>query len=236
VSTLTPTPSFSDDVIHYQHLVPDHFYAILGTNSCASAHRWLRDSLFGAIGFDGMDSEAQKAPPGSGGLLFHPYLNGERSPYWDPNLRAAFVGLGFDHGAPHFCRALYEGIAYTLRDCLTVMRSRGMSFDRARLVGGGTRSALWRQIIADVTELSIEIPAEGDASYGAALIAGIGIGMFADIDEAAGLIRLQERLEPTHSNRAIYAEGFGLFRAAKDALTPVNHRLLAVDPPLGERD
>lgn len=224
VSTLTPAPVFSDDVIHYPHLVPGHHYAILGTNSCASAHRWLRDALFAAEGFDGMDQRARQAPAGCDGLLFHPYLNGERSPYWDPDLRASFIGLGFGHGAPHMCRALYEGVAFTLRDCLSVLRDRAMGFDTARLVGGGTRSALWRQIIADVTGLTIEVPAEGDASYGAALIAGIGAGVFADTGEAARAIRVAETLHPDPAVAAIYDDGFDRFREAKEALTPVNHR------------
>lgn len=224
VSTLTASPLFSDDVIHYPHLVPAHFYAILGTNSCASAHRWLRDALFAEIGFDGMDRKAREAPAGCDGLLFHPYLNGERSPYWDPDLRASFVGLGFGHGAPHMCRALYEGIAYTLRDCLSVLQSRDMGFDTARLVGGGTRSALWRQIIADVTGLVIEVPAEGDASYGAALIAGIGVGVFADTDDAARVIRVAETLHPDPAVADVYARGFARFRETKEALTTINHR------------
>lgn len=224
VSTLTDAPRFSDDVIHYPHLVSDHHYSILGTNSCASAHRWLRDALFSDMGFEGMDAKAAEAPAGSEGLLFHPYLNGERSPYWDPDLRASFVGLGFQHGAPHFCRALYEGVAYTLRDCLSVLQQRGMGFTTARLVGGGTRSALWRQIIADVTGLTIEVPAEGDASFGAALIAGIGAGVFSDTDDAARVIRVAETLTPNARATATYDEGFVRFREAKEALTPINHK------------
>ncbi len=227
VSTLTTAPQFSDDVIHYPHLVPGHAYAITATNSCASAHRWLRDALFEDIGFDGMDRKAQDAPAGSDGLLFHPYLSGERSPYWDPDLRASFVGLGFAHKGPHICRALYEGVAYSLRDCLDVLRGRGIGFTTARLVGGGTRSALWRQIIADVTGLTIEVPAEGDASFGAALIAGIGAGVFADTDDAAKAIRVGETLQPNPANAGAYDQGFALFREAAVALTPVNHGLVA---------
>ena len=226
VSTLTRNPDFSEDVIHYPHLTPSHHYVILGTNSCASAHRWLRDALFADIGFDGMDAKAHQAPAGSGGLLFHPYLNGERSPYWDPDLRASFVGLGFDHDATHICRSLYEGIAFTLRDCLEVLRTRGLGFDTARLVGGGTRSALWRQIIADVTGLTIEIPKEGDASFGAALIAGIGAGTFGSTDEAAKAIEVAQTLEPNPNVRPVYDVGFERFRQAKEALTPVNHALV----------
>ena len=226
VSTLARDPAFSEDVIHYPHLVPDHYYVILGTNSCASSHRWLRDTLFAGIGFDGMDEQARQAPAGSSGLLFHPYLNGERSPYWDPLLRASFVGLGFNHSAAHICRALYEGIAFTLRDCLEVLRARNLGFDTARLVGGGTRSALWRQIIADVAGLTIEIPKEGDASFGAALIAGIGAGVFSGEDEAAGVIEVAETLESNQELASIYEDGFAHFRQAKEALTPVNHALV----------
>lgn len=226
VSTLTATPEFSEDVIHYPHLVAGHCYAILGTNSCASAHRWLRDALFVETGFDGMDRAAGQAPAGCDGLLFHPYLNGERSPYWDPDLRASFVGLGFAHGAGHFCRALYEGVAFTLRDCLEVLRARDMAFDNARLVGGGTRSALWRQIIADVTGLTIEVPEQGDASFGAALIAGIGIGIFANTDAAAEMIRVRETLTPDAAAASVYNDAFGRFRATKEALVPINHRIV----------
>jgi xylulokinase len=227
VSTLTADPVFSEDVIHYPHLVADHCYAILGTNSCASAHRWLRDAMFADLGFDGMDAKAAEAPAGCDGLLFHPYLNGERSPYWDPDLRASFVGLGFVHGAPHVCRAVYEGIAFTLRDCLEVLHARGMGFDTARLVGGGTKSALWRQIIADVTGLTIEVPEQGDASFGAALIAGIGAGIFSGTDDAAQLIRVRETLRPDPATKAIYDSAFARFRATKEALTPVNHTIVA---------
>lgn len=226
VSTLTRQPAFAEDVIHYPHLIPDHYYVTLGTNSCASAHRWLRDALFAGIGFEGMDRQARAAPAGSAGLLFHPYLNGERSPYWDPHLRASFVGLGFDHGAAHMCRALYEGVAFTLRDCLDVLRRRDFGFGAARLVGGGTRSALWRQIVADVTGLTIEIPKEGDASFGAALIAGIGAGVFSGTHEAAQMIEVAETLEPNQELAPIYEAGFARFREAKEALTPVNHALV----------
>lgn len=226
VSTLTAAPDFSEDVIHYPHLIAGHCYAILGTNSCASAHRWLRDALFADMGFEGMDRQAAKAPAGCEGLLFHPYLNGERSPYWDPDLRGSFVGLGFAHGSEHICRAVYEGIAFTLRDCLEVLRSRDMGFETARLVGGGTKSRLWRQIIADVTGLTIEVPEQGDASFGAALIAGIGAGVFVDTEAASRLIRVAETLQPDPEKGKLYDAAFARFRAVKEALTPMNHEIV----------
>ncbi|WP_249692339.1 FGGY family carbohydrate kinase [Stappia sp. WLB 29] len=227
VSSLTASPSFSAKVIHYPHLVPGHCYTILGTNSCASAHRWLRDTLFPGLGFEGMDTAARAVAAGSDGLLFHPYLNGERSPYWDPDLRASYVGLGFAHGPGHFVRALYEGIAYSLRDCLEVLRGLDMGFSTARLVGGGTRSELWQQIIADVTGLTIEIPREGDASFGAALVAGMGAGVFADTKAAAAVIGVAATRHPDRRALQRYEEGFALYRETKEALTPVNHRIVA---------
>jgi xylulokinase len=124
-------------------------------------------------------------------------------------------------------RALYEGIAFSLRDCLEVLRGLDMGFETARLVGGGTRSELWQQIIADVTGLVIEIPREGDASFGAALIAGLGAGVFADTQAAAAVIEVAATRRPQADAAARYEEGFALYRETKEALTAVNHRIAA---------
>ena len=225
-----PVPDF--ELINYPHIVPDHWYVIVGTNSCASAHRWVRDNFFMAVGGDGaaafaeMDRRAGEVAPGCGGLFFHPFLNGERSPYWDPLLRADFIGMGFDHGPGHFARAVYEGIAYSLRDCLEVFRARGLGFDRARITGGGARSPLWRQIVADTLGVSVELPAVADASFGAALVAGIGVGAYADpADAAARAIRIVARAEPDPARAALYARGFEIYRESQAALAAINHRI-----------
>jgi xylulokinase len=231
VSVLSPRrhPDFS--LINYYHIVPDHWYVIAATNSCASAHKWLRDTFFRRVGedggavFDAMDAKAATVRPGSEGLFFHPYLNGERSPYWDPLLRADFVGAGFNHGAGHFVRALYEGVAYSLRDCLDVMKAKGLGFASARLTGGGARSAQWRQIVADVLNISVELPAVADASYGAALLAGVGIGIFKDERAAADVIQVVSRAEPDPKRAAIYDKGFPIYRDIQAALAPINHRI-----------
>eukprot|EP01031_Cornospumella_fuschlensis_P013220 gene13220-16165_t len=127
VSVLSRHPRPDFKIINYPHVMPDHWYVIAATNSCASAHKWLRDTFFRRAGEDGgrvfteMDRLAGAVAPGSEGLFFHPYLNGERSPHWDPLLRADYVGVGFNHGPGHFVRALYEGISYSLRDCLIAL-------------------------------------------------------------------------------------------------------------------
>lgn len=229
VLSAQPRPDFA--LINYYHVVPDHWYVIAATNSCASAHKWLRDTFFrrdgedGSAAFDAMDARAAAVRPGSEGLFFHPYLNGERSPYWDPLLRADFVGAGFNHGAGHFVRALYEGVAYSLKDCLEVLKSKDLGFTTARLTGGGARSALWRQIVADVLDITVELPAVADASYGAALLAGVGIGVFSDERAAADVVKIVSRATPDPERAAIYARGFPIYRDIQAALAPINHRI-----------
>ena len=143
-------PSVHPPISCYPHIVDGMYYTATGTNSCASAHRWLRDNFFlaagagpeaGSAAFAEMDSLAGEVPPGSDGLIFHPYLQGERAPYWDPLLRADFIGMTMQHGRAHFARALYEGIAYSIRDLLEAARALGLSFGVIKLMGGGARSA-----------------------------------------------------------------------------------------------
>ncbi|MEW6124317.1 MAG: xylulokinase [Pseudomonadota bacterium] len=233
VSVLTPAAHPDFTVINYPHVMPAHWYVIAATNSCASAHKWLRDTFFkrpgedGTAIFDEMDRRAAAVAPGAEGLFFHPYLNGERSPHWDPLLRADFVGIGFNHGSGHFVRALYEGIAYSLKDCLLALRAKGLDFSTARLTGGGARSALWRQIVADVLNVEVELPAVADASFGAALIAGVGVGAYADERAAASVIRVVSRAVPDAARAARYAEGHALYCEIQAALAPLNHKIHA---------
>jgi xylulokinase len=233
VSVLSPHAVPHKELINYPHVVPDHWYVITATNSCASAHKWLRDTFFRREGDDGqavfsaMEQAANAVRPGSEGLFFHPYLNGERSPYWDPMLRADFVGIGFNHGPGHFVRALYEGISYSLRDCLEVLRANGLCFETARLTGGGARSPLWRQILADVLAVKVELPAVADASFGAALLAGVGICAYSSVTAAEQAIRVVATHEPDPQRVALYERGFSLYRDIQAALAPLNHRIRA---------
>jgi xylulokinase len=236
VSIVDASPHIHPTLLNYPFAIPGLWYTISATNSCASAHRWLRDQFFMRSGDDGtavfaeMDRLAGEAPPGAAGLLFHPYLLGERAPYWDPRLRADFVGLTMRHDRRHFVRALYEGIAFSLRDVLGQFREQGLDLREARIIGGGARSALWRQIVADVLQLRVILPEKSDASFGAALLAGVGIGLFADHRSAARLNqgeRAVHQPDPRLADR--YSELFGLYRESKVALTGVNYKLGAFE-------
>jgi len=225
----TQGPSVHPPISCYPHIIDGLYYTATGTNSCASAHRWLRDQMFGQGGFAEMDSLAATVPPGSDGLLFHPYLQGERAPYWDPLLRADFIGLTISHNRAHFARALYEGIAFSIRDLLAAAQALGLEFGTIRLLGGGARSALWRQIIADVTGLTIERTESADASFGAALLAGIGTGVFTSpADAITQCVRLLDRTVPDPKTHAFYSKVFEIYKQAQAALAPLNHRLHAL--------
>jgi xylulokinase len=232
LSLVTDGPSVHPPISCYPHIVSGLYYTATGTNSCASAHRWLRDQFFLRPGDDGdaafaeMDRLAAEVPPGSEGLIFHPYLQGERAPYWDPFLRGDFLGLTMGHGRAHFARALYEGIAFSIRDLLETARALGLAFGAVRLIGGGARSALWRRIIADATGLTVERPEHGDASYGAGLIAGVGAGVLPSADAAVeACVRIADRREPDPKQHAFYGELFALYKDAQSALAPLAHRL-----------
>lgn len=228
----TQGPVVKPPISCYPHIVEGMYYLATGTNSCASAHRWLRDRMFlrpdgdGAAAFAEMDRLAAAAPAGAEGLLFHPYLQGERAPYWDPLLRADFIGLTMGHEPAHFARALYEGIAFSIRDLLETAKGFGLEFGATRLIGGGSRSPTWRQIMADVTGLLIEKPENGDASYGAALIAGIGIGAFASPEDAVSrCVRIASHAEPDPARHRFYSELFQIYKDAQALLAPIDHRL-----------
>jgi len=219
-------------LINYPLAVPGLWYTITGTNSCASAHRWVRDRFFMAPGVSGseayaeMDRLAATVPPGADGLLFHPYLQGERAPHWDPLLRADFVGMTFRHDKGHFVRAVYEGIAFSLREIQEQFRAQDMTIAAARIIGGGAKSALWRSIVADVLGVRITLPAVTDASFGAALLAGVGAGIFAnEAAAAAQCISEVEVIEPDAKRHAYYTQLFALYQQAQKALAPVNHGL-----------
>jgi xylulokinase len=226
---VTDGPLVRPPVSCYPHIVEGLYYTATGINSCASAHRWMRDRFFAADGFDGMDALAASVQAGSDGLLFHPYLQGERAPHWDAQLRADFVGVTMQHERAHFARALYEGIAYAIRDAMTAAEELGMVYDSIRLIGGGSRSATWRQIMADVLGRRVVLPANGDASFGAAVVAGIGVGLYADpVEAVARCCRIVQVHEPSLETHRRYSEFFDVYREVQRHLVAINHRIHAL--------
>jgi xylulokinase len=191
--------------------------------SAAGSLQWLHDAVAPEVPFGTLAEEAATWPPGTEGLLFAPYLAGERTPHADPDARGAFVGLTLRHDRGALVRAVLEGVAYGLRDSVELLRAVGVRADVGRVSGGGARSALWREIVASVLDLPLETTeAEEGSAYGAALLAGCRAGSFANPEEAvARCVRVRERTEPRREWVGAYAEGYERFRRVYPALSPL---------------
>jgi xylulokinase len=213
------------------HAVPGMWHLMGVMLSAAGSFRWYRDALgdleraqaeeIGKDAYDLLTEAAAGVSPGCEGLLFLPYLTGERTPYPDPNARGVFFGLTLRHGKAHLTRAVLEGVTYGLRDSLELMRALGLSIEQVRASGGGARSPLWRQMLADVfnTEIVTVEVTEG-AAYGAALLAGVGAGVFRDVSDACQTaVQVTGRTQPGPAV-AIYADFYPRYRALYPALAP----------------
>jgi xylulokinase len=204
------------------HAVPDRWHLMGVMLSAAGSLQWYRDALAPGESFDALLVEAAAVPPGADGLLFLPYLTGERTPHPDPLARGAWVGLTARHGREHLTRAVLEGVAFGLRDSFTLIKSAGLGeINQVRVSGGGARSPLWRQILADVlgAELVTVNTTEG-AAYGAALLAGVGAGAWSGVDEACGAtIRVSDHTPDTSAGRT-YDAIYPTYQALYPALRP----------------
>ena len=201
------------------HAIPGRWHMMGVTQAAGLSLRWFRDQ-FGAGTDDGQDpyerltEEAATAPPGCNGLLFTPYLMGERTPHLDPRARGAFVGLTASHTRADVIRAILEGVAFSLRDTFSIFGEMNVPVRSVRLGGGGARSALWRQIQADVYGHEIEVvEAEEGAAYGAALLAGVGARMWASVDEACvSVVRVAKRVRPDAEAVATLNKNYAAYR------------------------
>ncbi len=213
------------------HAVPGMWHLMGVMLSAAGSFRWYRDALgdmerrqakeSGRDAYDLLTEAAAEVPPGCEGLLFLPYLTGERTPYPDPNARGVFFGLTLRHGKAHLTRAVLEGVTYGLRDSLELMRALGLSIQQVRASGGGARSPLWRQMLADVfdTEIVTVNVTEG-AAYGAALLAGVGAGVYRAVSEACqAAVQLTGRTQPGPAV-PVYADYYPRYQALYPALAP----------------
>lgn len=232
VNVMTSEAHPDPGMLTYSHVIPGMWYSVAATNAAALCQRWFRDAFCqleiaseektGKKAFIRMGELAEKSPVGANGVMFHPYLQGERSPYWDPKLRASFTGVAISSGKGDFIRALFEGVAFSLLDCYGQIKNAGLEVGRIFLIGGGARSALWSQIISDVFNLSGVIPAPADASFGTALIAGTGVGIFPDSAAAARkCLKLEREFSPDPAAVEKYRQLFETYREIHDALAPV---------------
>jgi xylulokinase len=208
------------------HATPGGWHAMGVMLSAAGSLGWFRHTLAPGEGYDALVAEAARWEPGAEGLLFLPYLAGERTPHVDPDARGAFVGLSLRHDRGALVRAVLEGVAYGLRDSLEILRALGCRLDVGRVSGGGARSELWLAIVASVLGLPLErTAAEEGAAYGAALLGGVAGGVFADVEEAvASCVSVRDTIEPVPAWEKIYAEGYARYRALYPALEPLEER------------
>ncbi|MCX7681368.1 MAG: xylulokinase [Anaerolineae bacterium] len=216
----------------FAHLVPGLYFPT-GTMQCAGGSLdWLVRLLGNGDPtlYDDLSAAAERVPPGARGLLFLPYLIGERSPHWNPLARGAFVGLTMAHGRAEMARAVLEGVALNLKMILNAFLEQGVSFQAMRLIGGGARNALWRQMLADAYELPILMPAllTEATSLGAAIAGGVGVGLFPDFGVVHRLVQVEEGERPAPERCREYAALYKLFRQAYIALKPIFDELAAL--------
>ena len=205
------------------HAVPQGWHAMGVMLSAAGSLQWFRDRIAPDASFERLLEEAAAWPPGVDGLLFGPYLAGERTPYPDPDVRGAFVGLELRHDRGALCRAVLEGVAFGLRDSRELLRELGVDIAVARVSGGGARGRLWLEIVASALGIPVELTAvEEGSAFGAALLGGVAAGVFSDVHDAvARCVRVRETVEPDPFWAAVYDEGYARYRRLYPAIKEV---------------
>ena len=235
ICVISEQPAADRHFLNYKHVVPGLWYPGTGTRSCASAYKWYRD-VFGDMekaeaepkgisAYELLNAGAEQAPPGCDGLCFHPYLLGEITPYFDDMLRASFTGVSMHHTKGYFTRAVMEGVAYSMRDCLNEIRRHDIRPGQYRLIGGGAKGILWRQILCDVLNEPLTCTQNNDSSLGSAMLAGVACGMFESYgDSVAKCVRVSGEVTPVPENVEIYERGFRRYLDIQKALQEIYSR------------
>jgi xylulokinase len=220
-ATAAPTLDPQGRLHTFCHAAPGVWHVMGVTNGAGLSLRYLKDTFFPTESYEALTTLAANIPPASDGLLWAPYLFGERTPHLDPDARAAFVGITASTTRAHFLRAVLEGVAFSLNDTFTLFQELGIPVTKIRLGGGGARSPLWRQIQADVYGHAVEIlEAEEGGAFGAALLAGTGVGAWPSVEAACeATIRPAQTVYPQHA--AAMAEAYTHYRRLYPALKQV---------------
>lgn len=217
------------------HAIPNRWHVMGVTQAAGLSLRWFRDN-FGAVGksagdpYDSLSQEAAAIPAGADGVLWAPYLMGERTPHLDSDVRGALIGLAASHGRGHIIRAILEGVAFSLKDSLTIFAEIGVPVNDIRLGGGGARSPLWRQIQADAYAMPVSLlAAEEGCAYGGAVLAGVGAGLWPSVDEAcAEIVRIASVVNPIKQSSDKLQQQYKIYRAIYPALKQINATVSAV--------
>ncbi len=206
------------------HAVPERWHLMGVMLSAAGSLQWYKDTFASTLSFEELTKIATEAPACCDGLLFLPYLTGERTPHHDPLARGAFIGLSIQHSQAHMIRAVMEGVAFNLRESFELMQSAGLTdIDQIRVSGGGAKSPLWKQILADVfNEEVVTVNTTEGASFGAALLAGVGVGVWNDVDEAVQkTTTVTDSYHPCKDSVLMYKKSFDVFRSLYPALKDI---------------
>jgi len=222
------------------HAVPGKWHMMGVTLAAGGSFRWLRDTLCQeeitlakrkrVDPYEMMTARAAEIRPGSEGLIFLPYLIGERTPYPDPNARGVFLGLTLRHQKPHLIRSVMEGVTFSLRDSLEIMKSLHIPIKEIRASGGGGKSKLWRQMLADVFDAEVvTINIDEGPAFGVALLAGVGVGMYSSVQEACqSTIRVATRVAPKRANVHVYEEYYRLYHSLYPKLREPFHQIASL--------
>jgi xylulokinase len=213
------------------HAIPGRWHVMGVTQAAGLSLRWFRDQFGPSIPSNGGDpyelliGEATQAPAGSDGLLWAPYLMGERTPHLDPEARGVLAGITASHTRAHVIRAILEGVAFSLKDTLSIFEEMEVPVTSIRLGGGGARAPLWRQIQADVYGHEVEIvEAEEGAAYGAAILAGVGLQMWPSVDAACeAVVRVSQRVRPVPAGVATMQKGYAAYGQIYPAMKSIFH-------------
>ncbi len=220
----------------WAHAVPGYLQPSGTMQTAGAAYNWLKNEICrsevqeaqrqGISPYELIDRQIENSPPGANGLVFLPYLLGERSPRWNPNAKGAFIGLNLAHKREDLLRAVLEGITYNLELILQIFRKH-VSIDTMTVIGGGAKGAVWRQMMADVYNVKIVKPnhLEEATSMGAAVIGGIGVGVFEDFDVVGQFLKTESVQEPIEANRREYLKMMPVFDRCYDSLVDVYEEL-----------
>lgn len=202
------------------HVVPDKWLLQGGTVGGGGVLRWMKQEFGEGASFDELTSLAEKIPAGSDGVIFLPYMSGERSPIWDPDAKGVFYGLSFDKTKGHFIRAALEGVAYALEHNLRTAAEAGVEADELIAMGGASNSILWTQIKADVTGRKIKVPTSDTATtLGACILAGVGVGVYDSFEQAAEeTIVITREQQPDENAHEQYKKSMELYLELYDDL------------------
>lgn len=219
---------FEGKVHYFNHGAPDAFYTMGVTLGAGYSLTWFRNTFAGGKSFDELLSDVDTVPAGSNGLLFTPYLVGERTPHADPNIRASFIGVDGSHERKDFTRSILEGITFSLNESIQIFRDNGKKVDTIISIGGGAKNETWLQIQADIFDAKIiKLSSEQGPGMGAAILAAYGCGWSDTLKECADtLLQVEKEFVPNQENVKKYKELFAIYQGVYKQTRELNERLM----------